>query len=257
MFREAGTYVVNAKAYYANEVKAVASISIQHASKAEFSSIKVEESSLQTPTKVSLNLIGKKMQDIQTILRDRGDGELIYSKSLTAQHQYTKSGIKALQQTILFNDGSRMHNIATFTVVNPFASQSVALNISGPLNYQQQQNTNLSLSSIPASLPTPLSVTTTFGSNQYKKVSHTPLSQIKLQRSYANAGNKAVASIGEINRCVSVFNQGTIYINTTEDFCLNASRNGTITQFKCDMDKDGIPDICDDDIDGDGIKNLL
>lgn len=23
------------------------------------------------------------------------------------------------------------------------------------------------------------------------------------------------------------------------------------------MDKDGIPDICDDDIDGDGIKNLL
>jgi hypothetical protein len=23
------------------------------------------------------------------------------------------------------------------------------------------------------------------------------------------------------------------------------------------MDKDGIPDLCDDDIDGDGVKNLL
>jgi len=23
------------------------------------------------------------------------------------------------------------------------------------------------------------------------------------------------------------------------------------------MDKDGIPDICDDDIDGDGVKNLI
>lgn len=25
----------------------------------------------------------------------------------------------------------------------------------------------------------------------------------------------------------------------------------------CDMDKDKIPDSCDDDIDGDGVKNLI
>jgi hypothetical protein len=34
--------------------------------------------------------------------------------------------------------------------------------------------------------------------------------------------------------------------------CLEAKLNGTLnTTYKCDMDKDGIPDICDDDIDGD------
>jgi len=30
-----------------------------------------------------------------------------------------------------------------------------------------------------------------------------------------------------------------------------------LKKYKCDIDKDGIADICDDDIDGDGIKNLL
>lgn len=28
-------------------------------------------------------------------------------------------------------------------------------------------------------------------------------------------------------------------------------------QLKCDMDKDGVPDLCDDDIDGDGKKNWM
>ncbi|MEI7477541.1 MAG: thrombospondin type 3 repeat-containing protein [bacterium] len=32
----------------------------------------------------------------------------------------------------------------------------------------------------------------------------------------------------------------------------NANRVG-----HCDMDGDGIPDVCDDDIDGDGVKNSL
>ena len=27
--------------------------------------------------------------------------------------------------------------------------------------------------------------------------------------------------------------------------------------LSCDLDKDGIPDLCDDDIDGDGVKNLM
>ena len=33
-------------------------------------------------------------------------------------------------------------------------------------------------------------------------------------------------------------------------------RSGRADQY-CDMDGDGIPDICDDDIDGDGVKNLI
>ena len=37
-----------------------------------------------------------------------------------------------------------------------------------------------------------------------------------------------------------------------QNICLNKNNN-----LKCDMDKDGIPDMCDDDIDGDWIKNFI
>jgi hypothetical protein len=41
------------------------------------------------------------------------------------------------------------------------------------------------------------------------------------------------------------------------DLCLAAISEGTLWSFKCDMDKDEIPDVCDDDIDWDGYKNII
>lgn len=38
---------------------------------------------------------------------------------------------------------------------------------------------------------------------------------------------------------------------------INLNEISAFAGLKCDLDKDGIPDIYDDDIDGDGIKNLL
>ena len=42
------------------------------------------------------------------------------------------------------------------------------------------------------------------------------------------------------------------------DICLVAKANGTRKNiYRCDKDKDGVPDICDEDLDGDGKLNLL
>ncbi len=39
--------------------------------------------------------------------------------------------------------------------------------------------------------------------------------------------------------------------------CYNLKITGKINTYKCDMDQDGMPDVCDSDIDGDGVKNPI
>jgi hypothetical protein len=38
---------------------------------------------------------------------------------------------------------------------------------------------------------------------------------------------------------------------------MTAIKTNKLSNYKCDKDGDKIPDICDDDIDGDGKKNLI
>ncbi|MDR3168871.1 MAG: PKD domain-containing protein [Candidatus Peribacteria bacterium] len=252
--------VVHAKAYAQGALKAVASTNIFPSATPRFASLQVVAGSLQVPTKVTTTLAGLKMQSVQNILRDRGDGMITSGTELTVTHLYTSSGIKTLRQTLFLQDAQPLENIITFFVENPFASHSVALNIVGTqFSYPQAQPVKFTLSLLsrsPAGLPTPIRIANTFAINQSQTFSATPLSKIVLQYVYPDAGTKSITSFGEINRCVSLFNQGTVYISA-EDRCLAALKNGRLTQYQCDMDSDGIPDLCDDDLDGDGKKNLL
>lgn len=56
--------------------------------------------------------------------------------------------------------------------------------------------------------------------------------------------------------CVQLTQSATLSV-VQQDQCLDAVINGTLGKYRCDMDNDEIPDICDDDIDGDGKKNPL
>lgn len=60
-----------------------------------------------------------------------------------------------------------------------------------------------------------------------------------------------------INQCRYIHNQATIGIYGNDNCLIGKLEGNLSTLYTCDMDKDGIPDVCDDDIDGDGIKNLL
>mgnify|MGYP002527340255 CR=1 FL=1 len=57
-------------------------------------------------------------------------------------------------------------------------------------------------------------------------------------------------------RCAALQNQWTVHINSV-DICEVAKKNKTLSNYKCDQDWDKIPDICDDDIDWDWVKNLI
>ncbi|MDR0606932.1 MAG: thrombospondin type 3 repeat-containing protein [Candidatus Peribacteria bacterium] len=198
-----------------------------------------------------------RVQSVQNILRDRGDGTITSGTELTATHLYASSGIKTLRQTLFLQNAQPLENIITFFVENPFKSHSIALNVVGSqFSYPQAHPIKFSLSLLPTVVSTPISITNTFAVNQSQTFSAIPISKIALQYSYPDAGTKSITSYGKINRCVALFNQGTVYISA-EDRCLTALNNGTLKQYKCDMDSDGIPDICDDDMDGDDKKNLL
>lgn len=75
--------------------------------------------------------------------------------------------------------------------------------------------------------------------------------------SYQKDGSLTPQDSMYIDQCTYLKNQATIAINGT-DSCLAAKLQGNLkSSYKCDLDGDGIPDMCDSDIDGDGIKNLL
>lgn len=82
------------------------------------------------------------------------------------------------------------------------------------------------------------------------------LSQASFPAFYDQLGRHTVSVVSEVNRCVELFTQGQVYV-TRKDVCLEALIQGTLGQFTCDLDGDKIPDLCDDDIDGDGKPNLL
>jgi hypothetical protein len=163
-FTDNGTHTINAKAYRHNELKAIASATIQHsASTNTRTRLSLSNTSLQSPTKATAQLIGKKIQDIQIITRNRGDGTISSGQSLSAEHQYLTSGIKTLQQTIFFTDDTRLTTIATFFVENPFTTQSIALNISGSsLSSPQYQPLNFDIHLIPKNLTNAIRIINTF-----------------------------------------------------------------------------------------------
>ena len=90
-FDTEGNYTINAKGYAKGELQAIASTTIIHSSSVRLAFLQSSNASLQTPTKITTNLIGLRAQNIQSILRDRGDGVITTGNSNTAEHQYQTS----------------------------------------------------------------------------------------------------------------------------------------------------------------------
>jgi hypothetical protein len=109
-------------------------------------------------------------------------------------------------------------------VENHFKSQSMALNINGKvLSYPQNQATNLQISILPKTITSAINIRTVSETNS-KNYTTTPLSNITIQEKFNNMGQKDITAYGEINRCVSLYNQGSVNI-AKNDLCYNALKN--------------------------------
>ncbi len=90
----------------------------------------------------------------------------------------------------------------------------------------------------------------TFGDAVTKQITNPLLSDFKQSHTYNRPGSYCVQVIVYTTKNETYVAEVTVYV-FGDDICLwNAV-------LRCDFDKDKIPDICDDDVDGDGAKQFL
>ena len=210
----------------------------------KFSNINIKNGYLWEESLITTNLVWILKKDIDYISIDRW-WSVTNSTDLMKSHVYGEWGLKTIQHRV----------ISTITVQNPLLIQSYWINILWDrLWYNQNEKLDFRLNIYPT---TPvMSLFTSYQIWQKSFLYNPDLSKTVLNFSYSNAWDKLLTNSVEVNRCVALVNQGTVHINSI-DICENAVKNWTISKYKCDQDWDRVPDICDDDIDWDGVKNLI
>ena len=254
VIQEDGKYVVTAKWYKNWELKAVAMLTLLQDGAPKFSNMVVKHWNLWEQTSIASNLVWINRDDVNSISIDWW-GSVTTSTDLVHKNVYSEPWLKTIQYSLTLKNWVVLNNVATISVQNPLLMDSYALNIEWDrLGYNQDENLALWLSMYPK-----ISVMSLFTSYQVwqKRFLYNPdFSKILLDFSYSNGWNKLLTNIVEVNRCVTLLNQWTVHINSV-DVCESAMKNWTFWKYTCDQDGDKIPDICDDDIDWDGLKNLI
>lgn len=197
-------------------------------------------------------------EDILTVDRDFGDDTKMTNTTLTMEYAYTKPGKRVITQTITLTDGKTLTNIITMNVTDKtlFASYALLMTPS-TLIANVGQKINFTTHIIGTMLKTPIIQITEFGDGVTQKKAGTEKMPSLFIHAYQKNGILTPQDSIYINQCTYLKNQATIAINGV-DSCLDNKIQGTLNStYKCDLDGDGIPDICDTDIDGDGVPNLL
>lgn len=163
-----------------------------------------------------------------------------------------------ITQTIKFTDGKELTNMITINVLDKTLLASYALlMIPSKLIANIGQKIDFSTRIIGTFVKTPIVQIADFADGTTQKKAGTEKMPSLFTHSYQKNGSLTPQDSIYINQCTYLKNQATIAVNGT-DSCLDAKIQGTLNvAYKCDLDGDGIPDICDTDIDGDGVQNLL
>jgi len=196
--------------------------------------------------------------DIVSVNRDFWDGAKKSNTTLTMEYAYTKPGKKIITQTITFTDWSSITDIITINIKDKTLLASYALvMIPSSLVTSIGQKINFNIHIVGTFLKTPLLQTIDFADGNSQTKTWIQKMPSMFAHAYQQHGSLTPQESMAIDQCTYLKDQVTIAVNWN-DRCLDGRLQGTLhSLYKCDMDKDGIPDICSDDIDGDGVPNLL
>ena len=252
--KENWTYVVNAKWYKDWELKSISIFTVMQDRSPYFSNMVIRPWDLWEETVITSNIVWINRDDIDYITINWW-WEASKSTSVVQRHAYDEAWVKTIQQNVVLKDWTSLYSVATITIQNPLLTQSYAMNMSwSRLSYNQNEKISLWLNMYPKT--SILSLFTDYQLGEKRYLVGPDLSKSTMDFAYLTAWDKILTNSADVNRCVSLSNQWTLHINPV-DVCESLLKNGSISNYKCDMDKDWIPDICDDDIDWDGVKNLI
>lgn len=259
IFRDENSYMVTLKWLKNDEVVAVANSIIWAGNNGIWSNLSANN---LMPKKWQTIYLSTKISwftedEINTIEWNLWNEEIKNNRSLSLEHIYNSAWAHVIIQKIILNDGRELQNFLTLTIRDDSLETSYTVEtsinnlISNVFSY-----TNFKLNNI-GFLPEILLILNRYSDwstdKSYEDLTNWPkYFEYQYNKEWVFFPKTSVF----VNECISLDNIATIAI-ANSDICLTAKLNWTLDQFKCDMDKDNIPDICDDDIDGDGMQNLI
>ena len=181
----------------------------------------------------------------------------IRNTTLTMEHAFTQPGKRVITQTILLTDGKTLINMITIYITDKTRLWSYALLMTpSTLIANVWDKINFSTRIIWSLLKTPIIQIAEFSDWTTQKKDWTDKMPSIFIHTYQKNGMLTPQDSMYINQCTYLKNQITLAIKGI-DACLDTKTQNNLQTYKCDLDGDGIADICDTDIDGDGIQNLL
>ncbi len=188
--------------------------------------------------------------DIRDIVWDFWDGNKERNRTLITPHTYTIPWPHVVHQTITLYNGKKISTALTIYVIDPQAFSSYYLyqylrrlfwNVGDTVTiFYKQHARQKAIGSV------------VDNGNWNKKLPQVPN---YIQDTYS-AGKYLPFSEATIPWNIQLKAHSTFWVNG-EDVCVQALKKNTLDSFRCDLDNDGVPDICDTDIDGDGVPNPL
>ena len=253
------TYLVIAKWYKWDELQSIASVNIWVGNNSQWASLKsnVSNPNIGQKIRIDTKIRWFDIIDIQNIETNRWDWSKTSSKWLIYEHVYRNWWIKTISQKIILKNWTSITNYITIYVVDLNFIDSYAYNVkSNNTVVNSYDKVDISTHVIGKILPNyPLLVNThnLYETSMFPEISSRPQ---KFEHIYNNKWSYNFKSNLYVNQCVDMESKITVWVKWT-DVCMDSMLQWTIWQFKCDMDKDWIPDICDDDIDWDWVKNII
>ncbi len=260
IFRNQWSYMVTLKWIKNNKVVAVWNVIIAAWNKWEIGSVLKTSNTMPNKwqtIRLTSEINGFEKGEINLIEWIMGDGTSENNNLLEIEHKYESQGTYVIIQKIKLNNWKELQNFITISVRDESIESSYAIEtsinklIAPVFNYIWFKINKIWF------LPEILLLLNRYEDLKSERVYKELFERPKyFDYQYIKEWVFFPRNTVFVNECVSLDTIATVAI-TKNDICLDAKLNWTLGQFKCDMDWDWIPDICDDDIDGDGIPNLI